>query len=172
MSQNSQPAVRRFVVMGVSGCGKTTVGAAVAQRLDALFVDGDDLHSQNNIEKMARGQPLTDADRHPWLVDVGRQLAKETGPIVIGCSALKRSYRDTICKTAGGKVWFLYLDGSRDVLLARMTTRSQHFMPASLLESQLVALEPPQPDELSVCVDIDQPVDRLVDQLVAKITAA
>lgn len=155
--------------MGVSGCGKTSVGSAVADKLGMRFYDGDELHPPANIRKMSRGVPLTDVDRTPWLVMIGERLAAVEEPVVIGCSALKRTYRDIIRGRAGEPVCFLHLEGSRDVLFERMTNRPGHFMPVSLLGSQLATLEPPEPDEIAVTVDIDQPFDQLVDALVARI---
>ncbi len=163
------PLTGKFVVMGVSGCGKSSVGAAVAERLGMLYTDGDDLHPPANIAKMSSGTPLTDADRAPWLARVGQRLAAIDGPAVIGCSALKRSYRDIIRCSVGDAVCFLYLEGSREVLVERMSNRSGHFMPVSLLESQLATLEPPGRDETAITADIDQPFDQLVDALVARI---
>ena len=163
------PLTGKFVVMGVSGCGKSSVGAAVAERLGMHYTDGDELHPPKNIAKMSSGMPLTDADRAPWLVKVGQRLAAIDGSVVIGCSALKRSYRDIIRGSAGEPVCFLHLAGSREVLAERMLNRSGHFMPVSLLESQLATLEPPGRDERAITADIDQPFDRLVDLLVAKI---
>lgn len=155
--------------MGVSGCGKSSVGAAVAKELGMSYIDGDDLHPPENIAKMSRGVPLTDADRAPWLVRVGQRLAEIDGPVIIGCSALKRAYRDIIRERAGEPACFLHLEGSRETLSERMAKRSGHFMPASLLESQLATLEPPGPDERAITADIDQPFDQLVDALVARI---
>ncbi|MYA89282.1 MAG: gluconokinase [Boseongicola sp. SB0662_bin_57] len=155
--------------MGVSGCGKSSVGAAVAEGLGIRYIDGDDLHPSENIAKMSRGEPLTDADRAPWLVRVGQRLAETDGPVVIGCSALKRAYRDIIRDHAAESLCFLHLEGSRETLFKRMANRSGHFMPVSLLESQLATLEPPGLDETAITADIDQPFDKLVDALVAKI---
>ncbi len=163
------PLTGKFVIMGVSGCGKSSVGAAVAERLGMHYTDGDDLHPPANIAKMSSGTPLTDADREPWLVRVGQRLAAIDGSVVIGCSALKRSYRNIIRGRAGELVCFLYLEGSSEVLAERMSKRSGHFMPVSLLESQLATLEPPGQDETAIIADIDQPFDQLVDALVAKI---
>ncbi len=160
--------MNRYVVMGVSGCGKTSVGQAVAKGLGARFVDGDDLHPAENIAKMARAEPLTDGDRAPWLDKVGAALAA-SGPTVIGCSALKRIYRDRIAKAAGGPVTFLHLAGSRAVISKRLAARKGHFMPPSLLDSQFAALEPPGPDEDAVTVDIDQPFGDVVASLLAQI---
>lgn len=158
--------------MGVSGSGKSTIGALVADALGAPFLDGDSLHPIANVEKMAAGIPLTDDDRWPWLSRVGQALhgAADDG-LVVACSALKRVYRDAIRREAPAVI-FLHLDGSTDVLARRMEGRTDHFMPASLLDSQLAALEPLQPDENGVVVDIDAPVQEVVADAVAGITAA
>ena len=161
--------MRCFVVMGVSGCGKTTIGQALAARLHAVFIDGDDLHPASNVAKMAAGTPLTDADRAPWLARVGETLRDTPGTVLIGCSALKRAYRDIIRDGAGEPVRFLHLTGTRPVLEARMQARTRHFMPTSLLDSQIATLEPPGADEDHVSVDIDQPVEAIVDALAARI---
>jgi len=130
---------QRFVLMGVSGCGKTSVGQALAAEIGITFFDGDDLHPAENIAKMSRGEPLNDADRAPWLAEVGRVLAGHDGPIAIGCSALKRSYRDIIRDNAAAPVTFLHLAAPRAVLAARVADRPGHFMPPSLLDSQRTA---------------------------------
>ncbi len=163
------PLTGKFVVMGVSGCGKSSVGAAVAERLGIGYIDGDDLHPPENIAKMSRGEPLTDSDRAPWLASVGQRLAAIDGSVIIGCSALKRAYRDIIRERAGEPVCFLHLEGSRETLSERMAKRSGHFMPVSLLESQLATLEAPGLDETAITADIDQPFEQLVDALVAKV---
>lgn len=156
----------RVVVMGVSGCGKSSIGSALAARLGARFVDGDQLHPEANIAKMSRGEPLTDADRAPWLARVGAALAEDG--TVIACSALKRIYRDQIRATAGADVVFLHLKGDREVLLQRMSNRPGHFMPASLLDSQLATLEDPQTDETHVAADIRSTPEQIVaDAVVA-----
>ena len=127
----------RIVVMGVSGCGKTTIGDLVARGLGAPFLDGDSLHPVENVAKMAAGTPLTDEDRWPWLATVGSELANAgDGGLVLACSALKRCYRDAIRALAPGTV-FLHLHGSKEVLGSRLEGRSGHFMPAALLDSQL-----------------------------------
>ena len=155
------------VVMGVSGSGKTTVGRALAQRLDLEFVDGDDLHPPQNVERMRRGQPLDDAARMPWLREVGDWLHEHTGSGgVVACSALRRTYRDLLRADAPG-AWFLHLHGSPQVLRRRMRTRPGHFMPETLLDSQLRTLEPLQPDEPGLVVDVDRPVDAVVAEAVA-----
>ena len=158
---------RPVVVMGVSGSGKTTVGAALADALGLPFVDGDALHPAANVAKMAAGIPLDDADRAPWLDAVGAVLA--AGPVVVACSALKRAYRDRLRAAAPG-LELVFLDGSRELLASRMTARPGHFMPASLLDSQLATLERPDPDEHSVTVDIAAPVAEIVASLMKRIT--
>lgn len=157
----------QVVVMGVSGAGKSTIGVLVADELGVPFVDGDALHPKANIAKMAAGTPLTDEDRWPWLQRVGTELAaaERTG-IVIACSALKRVYRDVI-RTEAPTVIFLHLDGTKSVLARRLQGRSGHFMPVSLLESQLSTLERLQPDENGVVVDVAHPVDEVVAAAVA-----
>lgn len=154
----------RYVVMGVSGCGKSHIGAAFAKTIGVTFVDGDDLHTEASIKKMSQGIPLNDADRTPWLDRVGHRLGPQT---VIACSALKRSYRDRIRRCAGAPVVFLYLQGERSTLLDRMNSRPGHFMPADLLDSQLATLEQPSSDELHVIANIEDQPDRIVERFVA-----
>jgi gluconokinase len=144
----------RFVVMGVSGCGKSSIGAGFAAARGLPFTDGDHLHPPANIAKMSRGEALNDDDRAPWLDLVGAELAG--GNRVIACSALKRKYRDQIRNRAGAPVMFLLLQGARETLLARMSSRPGHFMPTSLLDSQLATLEPLLADELHLIQNIDQ----------------
>ena len=156
--------------MGVAGCGKSTVGAALAARNGAQYLDGDDLHPPANIAKMSAGQPLTDTDRAPWLDFVGRALADTSGTVIIGCSALKRAYRDRIRAAAAEPVAFLHLAGTRAVIEARMHLREGHFMPVSLLYSQFATLEPLQPDEDGLAVDIDQPLDAVVQHLIRHVS--
>lgn len=154
-----------FVVMGVSGCGKSLIGARFAAAIGSKFIDGDDLHPESNVAKMRRGEPLDDADRAPWLARVGAALAdKDT---VIACSALKRSYRDQIRLSAGGPVAFLFLRGTREDLFARLTARQGHFMPVSLLDSQMATLEPPSADEWHLTQDVDQTPERIVENFIA-----
>ena len=153
--------------MGVSGCGKTTVGAIVAGRLGWPFEEGDALHPQANIEKMAAGHPLTDADRWPWLAKVAdwideRLDAGENG--LITCSALKRSYRDLINRRGSGLI-FVFLAGSKETIAARLAARHGHFMRASLLESQFADLEEPAADEPAIRVDIGPPAAEIVEQI-------
>lgn len=143
------------VVCGVSGSGKSTIGALLAAKLDVPFVDADDLHPITNLDKMRAGVPLTDDDRWPWLKVVGETLAaaSDTG-LVVACSALRRVYRDHIEQQAEG-VRFVMLDGSREVLHSRLAQREGHFMPPKLLESQLATLEPLESAESGVTVSIE-----------------
>ena len=152
---------RHIVVMGVSAVGKSTVGAALAERLGIPFLDADDLHDAAAVAAMAAGIPLTDADRMPWLGRVGTALVAQSGGAVIACSALARRYRDAIRATAPGAV-FVHLDAPADVLAIRAGAREGHFMPASLLASQLATLEPLQPDEPGFAIDASLPVGELV----------
>jgi gluconokinase len=161
-----------IVLMGISGCGKSSVGAAVARALGAKFIDGDDLHPRANIQKMAGGSPLNDADRAPWLErlnDAAYSLGhkNETGLIV--CSALKRRYRDRL-RDGNPNLIFLFLDGDFELILGRLRSRSGHFMPLSLLRSQFEALERPAADETDVLrVDISGDFEQVVEQCVAAI---
>lgn len=156
-----------IVVMGVAGSGKTVVGLALAARLERRFVDADDLHPSANVEKMRRGEPLNDDDRAPWLDTVGATLAESSAPIV-ACSALKRAYRDRLRSAAPG-LWFVHLHGDRALISGRMAARQHHFMPLSLLDDQLATLELLDDDEHSVVVDIDRPIDAIVDDTLARL---
>ena len=153
-----------IVVMGVSGSGKTTVGEALAAALGWRFVEGDSFHPKRNVEKMAAGHPLDDADRRPWLEALAGEIAKDEAAgqsSVIGCSALRRAYRD-ILRTGAPDVRFLHVHGDKALLAERVSHRPGHFFPAALLESQLATLEPLGPDERGVLVDIAAPVERMV----------
>jgi len=155
--------------MGVSGSGKTTVGAALAQRLGVPFADADDFHPPANVAKMSAGVPLDDLDRLPWLHALGSWQAKHapTGAVV-SCSALRRWYREILREAAPGQV-FVHLDGRPDVVARRVAGRPGHFMPASLVDSQFATLEPLAPDEAGFTLDLDQSVDDLVVQAVARL---
>ncbi|TNB75275.1 glycosyl hydrolase [Arthrobacter sp. BB-1] len=155
--------------MGVSGCGKTTIGDLVARELGVPFLDGDSLHPVENVAKMAAGTPLTDDDRWPWLATVGTELANAgDGGMVLACSALRRSYRDAIRQQAPDTI-FLHLHGSKEVLRARTEGRTGHFMPPALLDSQLATLEPLEADEAGIVVDIAAQVDEVVREALAGI---
>lgn len=164
MSRDGRHVERRpVVVMGVSGSGKSTVGAALAQRLQAPFADADDFHPEANVAKMRAGQALDDDDRRPWLEVIGVWLADHEAGGVMTCSALKRAYRDQLRAHAPDTA-FVHLHGDRDVIARRQATRPGHFMPASLLDSQFATLEPLEPDEGGFVVDVDQSVDEIVAQ--------
>ena len=153
------------VVMGVSGCGKTSVAEGLAASLGAAFIEGDSLHPAVNVDKMSHGIALTDEDRWPWLDTVGRAMADVlagNGSVVVSCSALKKAYRDRLRSSAGGKLAFVFLKGSRELLMSRMAAREGHFMPVSLLDSQLATLEDPSGEAGVVTVDIDASIDAIV----------
>jgi carbohydrate kinase (thermoresistant glucokinase family) len=154
-----------IVVMGVSGSGKSTVGALLASRLGVPFADADDVHPAANVAKMAAGIPLTDEDRWPWLALVGQALHAASGSgLVMACSALRRAYRDAILAEAPA-VRFVYLHGSRELLAERMGHRHGHFMPTSLLDSQLATLEPLAADEPGFTVGIEGEPGQIVDEI-------
>src|SRR3954453_15915373 len=155
-----------LVVMGVSGSGKSTVGAALAQRLRVPFADADDFHPPANIAKMTAGHALDDHDRHPWLDAVGSWLTDHADGGVMSCSALKRKYRDQL-RHHIGSVAFVLLQGTPEVIRKRQASRPGHFMPPLLLSSQFATLEPLAPDERGVVIDVDQSVDAIVEQYTA-----
>ena len=154
------------VVMGVSGSGKSTVAAALARRLGVPFADADDLHPPESIAKMTAGVPLDEDDRRPWLERVGRWLARHPDGAVVACSALRRGYREQLRSQAPGVV-FVHLDGSHEVIARRQSGRPGHFMPAALMASQFATLEPLAADEPGIVVDVDRPVDALVESCAA-----
>lgn len=158
------PSSRLLVTMGVSGSGKSVVGAALAQRLGIPFADADELHPAANIAKMAAGEALDDEDRYPWLEAVGGWLSEhDEGGGVISCSALKRTYRDQLRQHAP-RVVFVHLHGDHKVIELRQSGRSGHFMPASLLASQFATLERLAPDETGFVIDVDQSVGAIVEE--------
>lgn len=165
LMSESTTASRLYVVMGVAGCGKTTIGEFLSEAIGGVFLDGDAFHPAANIEKMSRGEALTDKDRWPWLERFGREIARRAGPVVGGCSSLKRTYRDLITRSAKEPVVFIYLEGSRELIAERMDRRTGHFMPTSLLDSQFAALQVPEEDENAICVDIDAPVEIIIDRI-------
>lgn len=159
------------VVMGVSGSGKTTVAVLLSAALGCQFQEGDDLHPPENVEKMHAGTPLTDADRLPWLRKIAEEIdfwraRGESG--VLTCSALKRSYRDTIIGDRSD-VTLVYLKGSHDLIHRRMAARHEHFMPVALLDSQFAALQEPTPDEHPITVDVGGRPTDIVDEIVRQL---
>ena len=162
-----------YVVMGVAGSGKSLIGAALARSLGVDFVEGDDFHPAVNVERMSSGIPLTDADRAEWLRALAtriRQASEGGDGLVMACSALKRSYRDTL-RAAANDLRFVFLRGPRAVIADRLAKRGGHFMPPSLLDSQFAALEEPSADEKAWVCDIRKPPQELVTSLVARLSA-
>lgn len=159
--------------MGVSGSGKSTVGLALAGRLGWHFADGDELHPPENIAKMRAGQALDDADRAPWLAAIAARVdawSAAATPGVITCSALKRRYRDAIIGDRA-RVRLVCLEGTQPLIAGRIAARKGHFMPASLLDSQFAALEPPTADEEAILTPIDAPVGTIVDHIVTALSS-
>jgi gluconokinase len=162
------PGTRHVVVMGVSGSGKTTVAHGIAAATGLLFAEADDFHSRASVEKMRAGIPLEDEDRWPWLQDLAAWMAEraaEGRSTVIACSALRRAYRDVLA-AGPPTIDFVHLDGHVEVIRDRMSSRSGHYMPASLLDSQVATLEPLQPDESGIELDVSLPPEELVAQAV------
>lgn len=165
------PTLHALIVMGVSGSGKSTVGEALAQRIGWRFEDGDSFHPAANVAKMKAGHPLDDDDRRPWLNAIGAEIdrvAAANGHVVIACSALKRSYRDILIH-GRHDAKIVFLDGSEDLIAARLQKRKGHFMPPGLLASQFATLEPPAADERVVSVPIDADVESIVSDIVRRL---
>lgn len=158
----------RILLMGVSGSGKSTIGARLAAALAIPFADADDFHPPANVQKMARGEALTDADRLPWLDALGAWLAAQQAGGVIGCSALKRAYRDRLRTHAPG-LRILHLSGNPALIAERQGARKDHFMPPSLMASQFATLEAPGPEEQAIILDITQPPDLLAAHAIAQL---
>ena len=160
-----------LVIMGVSGCGKTTIAKGLCGRLGWQYQEGDALHPPANVEKMKAGHPLTDEDRWPWLRRIAEKIdewrVKRVSGVVT-CSALKRAYRDIIIGQRPD-VLLVYPKGSKELIASRIAHRHAHFMPASLLDSQFATLEEPSPDENPLIVDIDQTPDQIVDEVVERL---
>ena len=162
-------AARIIVVMGVSSSGKSVTGKAIARRLHAPFLDGDDYHPDLNKEKMRAGTPLSDEDRWPWLRTLARALheaAERKGVAVGACSALKRSYRECLQREAGEPVLFVYLEGTKELIQQRAITRVHEYMPASLVSSQFATLEVPAKDENAITLPVSQPVETIAEHVV------
>lgn len=157
-----------LLVMGVSGSGKSTIGAELARALGLPFADADGFHPPANIEKMSAGTPLTDTDRWPWLDALGAWLAAQAGGGVIACSALKRAYRDRLRQAVPG-LRILHLAGQPAMIAARQAAREHHFMPASLMASQFATLEPPGPDEAALMLDITAPPTAIIAEAAAQL---
>lgn len=156
------------LVMGVSGSGKTTVGAMLAGRLGWTYAEADDFHPPANVEKMHKGIPLTDEDRRPWLLATAQWMSEQAGPGVVTSSALKRKYRDLL-RTARPDLRLVYLEGSRELIGARMAARHGHFFPKELLDSQFRDLEPPTADEHPLVVSVDGRPERIVEQIIDRL---
>ena len=162
-----------LIFMGVSGSGKSTIAAGVAEKLGRQMLEGDDLHPAANIAKMSAGTPLTDEDRWPWLRIIAGKIAawRQNGMEgIVTCSSLRRSYRDVL-RAGHDDVLFVYLKGSRALLLDRMQHRTRHFMPASLLDTQLATLEEPGADEAAVTIEMGPPPDEVVTNVLKALAA-
>jgi gluconokinase len=173
-AHSPMPKAHVLVVMGVSGSGKSTVGALLAGRLHCDYADADDFHSEANIEKMHNGKPLTDADRAPWLDAIAEQIDEWRArgvQAVVTCSALKRRYRDVIIGERDD-VRLVYLKGEKDVIARRLQVRHGHFMQPGLLQSQLDTLEEPTPDEHAITISISKRPPALVDEIVTALEVA
>lgn len=159
-----------IIVMGVAGSGKSTLGAALASAIGCPFLEGDDFHSPESVAKMRAGIALTDDDRWPWLDRLGHAIGAKVandGVAVATCSALKRAYRDRLRAAIPAPVGFVMPDVAPEELLRRLTARTNHYMPPSLLTSQLATLERPQPDEPALTLDAQHPVAALCEQTIA-----
>lgn len=159
-----------IVVMGVSGTGKTTLSQRLGAQLCCPVLEGDAFHSAENVAKMRTGHPLTDADRWPWLDRLGKAIgdaAQEGGTAIAACSALRRVYRERLRAAAGVPLFFVFLDTDAQEIAKRMSGRKHHYMPTSLLDSQLATLERPMADECALTVDARQPPETLVAQALA-----
>ncbi len=163
----------RLVIMGVSGCGKSEIGRRLAVCLDYAYAEGDDYHPPQNIAKMAAGMPLNDTDRHGWLQSLSARIeeaASRDEGLVLSCSALKRRYRDVL-RAGDPALFFIHLHGDRDLIAGRIQGRAGHFMPLSLLDSQLADLELLGPDETGIQLDISKPPAALIDEILLQLAA-
>jgi len=169
---NNKPVV---VIMGVCGCGKSTIAKKLAYKLQLHFLEGDDFHPASNIEKMSNGIGLTDKDRWPWLDALGEAIRiknnDENSGVILSCSALKRAYRERLSTSSGVPILYIYLHGSRETLLKRMGSRANHYMPSSLLDSQLDTLEIPEEDEIAFTISIEKSISEIVKESILKINS-
>ncbi|MBT6415841.1 gluconokinase [Candidatus Puniceispirillum sp.] len=161
--------VRLFVLMGITGSGKSSYGAILADRKKATYIEGDDFHPPANIANMSAGMPLSDDDRWTWLKVVAAQMTIPTGVVFVGCSALRKCYREYLTNTAGMPVHFIYLDADRPMIVKRMTARDNHFMPISLIDSQFDVLEVPDDKESASHIDISGSKDAVITRILAAI---
>jgi gluconokinase len=165
------PTPCALIVMGVSGSGKSTIGGALATRLSWPYEDADQFHPASNVAKMRAGQPLTDDDRWPWLKAIAAEIDRVCGAgehVVVGCSALRRAYRDILVH-GRRDIRLVYLDGTQQLIAARLAARKGHFMPPQLLASQFDTLEPPTSDEHPVTVSIDPPVETIIENILLQL---
>ena len=172
MATKKKPDSQRICVMGVAGAGKTTVGTLLADALGSAYLEGDDLHPAESVRRMAQGIPLTDEDRGPWLDAIASRIARakrSDAGLVVSCSALKRSYRDTL-RRADGDMRFVHLVGDAPLIAQRLARRAGHFMPATLLESQLATIEIPAPDEHAWTFDVADTPEAIVARIVGRLT--
>lgn len=150
-----------IIVMGVCGCGKSTLGRALAKRLNYNFLEGDEMHPPENVAWMKQGRPLTDEMRAPWLDTLGARLAEAENPMIASCSSLRRNYRDRLRTSVGIPLVFVHLRLDSGILDERLASRGGHFMPPSLVASQLATLEPLEADESGIMIEGDLPLDNL-----------
>jgi gluconokinase len=165
-------APHALIVMGVSGSGKTTIGEELARRIGWRYEDADTFHPASNVAKMSAGQPLTDEDRWPWLRAIADEIDRVSAAgerLVIGCSALRRVYRDVLVH-GRHDIRIIYLQGTQALIAGRLGERKGHFMPPGLLTSQFGTLEPPAPDEHAVTVSIDAPAETIVDDILKQLS--
>lgn len=171
-TDSSAAGRQAIVVMGVSGSGKSTLAALLADKLGCAFFEGDSFHSPANVEKMRHGEPLTDEDRWPWLDHLGAAIGaavEQEGLAVSACSALRRAYRDRLCAAIKAPVLFVLLEANREELVRRLGNRPGHYMPPSLLDSQLATLEKPAEDEDAMTLESSLPPEELAEQVMARL---
>lgn len=170
MESHITPSDARLVVlMGSGGCGKSTVGRALAMKLGIGYIEGDDFHMPANKAKMSACIPLTDDDRWPWLAKVAQLMQSHRGRAIVSCSALKRIYREYLNQIVNEPVLYVYLHADKPILLERVAKRTGHFMGVGLLDDQIATLEPPSPGEFSIKVNTDTTVEDIVQTIIAKI---